>query len=132
MADVKTIKIDLPDALEEPAKALSMPLATNAGTTVGDLWFLAMGGISQAAAKRRAKYALELDKYKKDLEKKLNDIPVENRIEPNTQVVLNALADSQSCVEEETLREMFANLIASACDADKANAVHPAFPGIIK
>ncbi len=132
MSDEKKIKIELPDALEEPAKALTMPLATNAGTTMGDLWFLAMGGISQAAAKRRAKYALELDKYKKDLEKKLNDIPVENRIEPNTQVVLNALADSQSCVEEETLREMFANLIAAACDADKANAVHPAFSGIIK
>ncbi len=132
MSDEKKIKIELPDALEEPAKALAMPLATNAGTTIGDLWFLAMGGISQAAAKRRAKYALELDKYKKDMEKKLNDIPAENRIEPNTQVVLNALADSQSCVEEESLREMFANLIASACDAGKASDVHPAFPGIIR
>lgn len=132
MSDVKTIKIELPDALEEPAKALSMPLATNVGTTIGDLWFLALGGVSHKAELRRAKYAIELEKYKKDLEKKLNDIPEERRIEPNTQVVMNALTDSQSCVEEESLRDMFANLIAAACDADKANAVHPAFPGIIK
>ena len=132
MSDVKTVKIELPDALEEPAKALSMPLATNVGTTIGDLWFLAFGGISQKAALKRAKYANALEKYKADLEKKLNEIPEERRIEPNTQVVLNALTASQSCVEEESLREMFANLIASASDSEKADAVHPAFPGIIK
>lgn len=132
MSDEKKIKIELPDALEEPAKALSMPLATNIGTTIGDLWFLALGGISQKAALKRAKYANALEKYKADLEKKLNEIPEERRIEPNTQVVLNALTASQSCVEEEALREMFANLIASASDSEKVDAVHPAFPEIIK
>jgi len=132
MSDELKIKVELPEALEEPAKALVMPLSTNVGNTIGDLWFVTMGWISQWAAKKREKYAVALTQYKKKLEKKLDEIPENRRIEPNTQVVMNALTDSQSCVEEETLREMFANLIASACDADKANAVHPSFPGIIK
>ncbi len=132
MSDEMKIKIELPDALEEPAKALSMPLAENVGTTIGDLWFLALGGVSQKAALKRAKYAHDLEKYKNELERELREIPQEQRIEPNTQVVMNALTASQSCIEEESLRSMFAKLIASACDAEKADAVHPAFPEIIK
>ena len=132
MSDGFKLKIEVPEVLEDQAKALTMPLAENAGTTLGDLWYLAMGWASQLAAKKRVKHSVALEQYKRELEEKLNAIPEERRIEPNTQVALNALVDSQSCVEEETLREMFANLIVAACDADKANAVHPAFSGIIK
>jgi len=126
------MEYELPSYLEEPVKELATPVAKEAGTTIGDLWFLALGGISQKANLRRAKYAYELEKYRKELEAELNAVPEEKRIEPNTQVVMNALTDSQSCVEEETLRSMFAKLIASACNEDTASKVHPSFSGIIK
>lgn len=126
------MKIELPACLDDSAKELSQPVSREIGTTLGDLWYLAFGGLSQKANLRRAKYACELEKYRKELEERLNAVPENKLIEPSTQVVMNALMDSQSCVEEATLRSMYAKLIASASHADRAERVHPSFPGIIK
>lgn len=126
------MKIELPACLDEPVKEIAQPVSREIGTTLGDLWYLAFGGLSQKANLRRAKYACELEKYRKELEERLNAIPANKLIEPSTQVVMNALMDSQSCVEEATLRSMYAKLIASASHADRAERVHPSFPGIIK
>lgn len=47
-------------------------------------------------------------------------------------VVGPAIEASKFFVEEEQCREMFSQLIASACDSVDQNYVHPAFPEIIK
>lgn len=107
------------------------PLAKGIGNTLGDLWFLVFGPISHVADKRRAKYSHALDLYKKQLDEKISSIPPDRRIEPNTQVALKALTESQTCVEEPELRGMFSNLIASSMDSEQANKAHPGFASII-
>ncbi len=126
------MKLELPDSIDKPVEAAVTPVAASIGKTLGDLWFLAMGGISQCAEKRRIKYAAELEKLKKSLEEKVEAIPYENRIEPDTQNVCQALDDAKFCVESEEIREMFANLIASTMNSETSNMVHPSFSAILK
>lgn len=121
----------LPDFVDKAAENALGPVSTGIGKTFGDLWFLVFGGISQVAEKRRIQYSNALDLYKKGLTEKIDAIPPERRIEPNTQVALKALSESQACIEEPRLREMFANLIASSMDAERAGKTHPSFATII-
>lgn len=58
------------------------------------------------------RYAFELEKYNKELQEKVDDIPIEKRVEPNIQIVVPALEASKYCVEKQELREVFANIIA--------------------
>lgn len=110
----------------------TQPLTKGIGSTLGDLWFLVFGGISHAADKRRAKYGSALKAYESELSNEIDKIPLEKRTEPNTQVAMNALADSQYCVEEPILRTMFCKLLASASSSDTAHLTHPIFSAIIK
>ncbi len=123
---------DLPECIDKPIEQALTPIATNVGKTFGDLWFLAMGAISQCAEKRKIKYAAELEKFKKSVEEKTKAIPLENRVEPNPQVVCQALEDAKYCLEDENIREMFANLVASAMNSSTLEEVHPSFSSIIK
>ena len=126
------IDIKVPDSVDHAVGNLSGPLTTAMGNTFGDLWFLALGGISHRADIRRVKYAHELNVLKENTEKKINDIPPEKRVEPNTQIIMGALTDAQYCVESEELRRMFENLIASTVNSDTASKVHPSFSSIIR
>lgn len=123
---------DLPDCIDNPIEEAITPVAKGIGKTLGDLWFLAMGGLSQLAEKKRIKYAAELDEFKKSLEKKVNAIPTENRVEPNTQIACQALEDAKYCADNKDVREMFANLIASTMNSELCNAVHPSYSIILK
>lgn len=126
------VNVELPDcvdkvitnAAEKPAKAI--------GDSISDIWYLVFGGIGQAAEKKRMRYAIELEKYNKELHKKVDDIPEEERTEPDVQVIAPALEASKFCVEKKELREMFINLIASSLDKRKEKQVHPIFSDIIQ
>lgn len=122
----------LPDCIDESVKNVTNPISTNIGKTIGDLWFLALGGISQCAEKKRIKYAAELENLKKSLEEKVEAIPPERRVEPNTQIACQALEDSKYCAENIAIREMFANLISSTMDSKTCDLVHPSFSTILK
>lgn len=124
--------VKLPDSVDHAIENISNPLTKAIGNTFGDLWFLALGGISHRADLRRAKYAHALNTFKEKTERKINEIPSKQRIEPNTQIIMGALTDAQFCIEDDGLRTMFENLIASSMAADKADSVHPAFSGIIR
>lgn len=123
---------NLPECIEKPISNVINPITTNIGNTLGDLWFLALGGISQCAEKKRIKYAAELEKFKQSLETKVDSIPPERRIEPDTQIACQALDDSKYCVGSAEIREMFANLIASTMDSRFSNNIHPSFSSILK
>ncbi|MDE5995014.1 MAG: DUF4393 domain-containing protein [Oscillospiraceae bacterium] len=123
---------DLPDCIDKPVEEALTPVSKGIGKTLSDLWFIAMGGISQCAEKKRAKYAIDLDKFKKTLEEKVEAIPSERRIEPNTQIACQALEDAKYCAENKDIREMFANLIASTIDSKMCQKAHPSFSAILK
>lgn len=115
------------NTLENTAK----PLSTNVGNTLGDLWFLVFGGISNKAEQRRIRYAVELDKFKEELEQKCNNIPEEDLKEPDTQIAGQALEKSKYCVEQEKLRSMFSSLIASSMMKSKEGIIHPSYAEIL-
>lgn len=126
------LNVEVPDSVDNAAKNLTDLPTKNAGQTLADCWYLVFGGITQMAEKRKIKYALDLEIFKKSLEDKIAKIPEENRIDAKTQIVIPALENSKYCVEEPILRDMFANLISSSIDNRKSNLVHPAFGELLK
>lgn len=125
------MSIIIPDSVDHALEKALTPLATNVGNTVADLWFLMLGSISQNADIRRIKYQNEKNKLLEESSCRVSEIPEEDLKEPNVQVALQALTQAQYCVEEETLRKMFAELIASTMMKSRENVVHPSFPTLL-
>lgn len=138
MSDKITNKIslldlpDLPDSIDNAIKNLTDSPTQNIGRTFGDIWFLVFGGISAKADKKKLKYAFDIEKYKKELNQALNQIPEDKQVEPTMQVTAQALENSKYCISSDELRKMFVNLISGSMNADTASLAHPAFPEIIK
>lgn len=118
--------------LSEPANKLTVPLASSIGETLKDLWDLVFGGFDTYVEKKRATRLKDLQSFKDSLERKVAAIPEDRLQEPPLSVVGPAMEASKYYYEEETLREMFANLIASSMDTDLCPKVHPSFTEIIK
>ena len=123
---------EIPESVDNTVKNLTDKPSHNIGDTIGDLWYLVFGGISHAADKRKMKYAHELENYKAELEKSIEEIPLEKRIEPSVQVTAQALENSKYCVESKELRDMFTNLISNSMNIDYQQYVHPSFAEMIK
>lgn len=128
MADIN-INPNLPESVDNAIKNVTDLPTQGIGQTLSDCWFLAFGGISQAAEKKRVKYAKDLEKFKKELEDSLETVPEQRRKEPTTQMVLKTLDEAKYCVEEDDLRRLFVALLTSATDSEKN--VHPSFAQII-
>ncbi len=120
---------EVPKSVDNAIENLTDLPTKGIGQTFADCWYLAFGGISQLAEKRRIKYAIELENFKNELENSLSTVPEERKIEPTTQIVLKTLDEAKYCVEEEELRKLFVNLLTSCTDSLKN--VHPSFAQII-
>ena len=59
-------------------------------------------------------------------------MPEEKLVEPEPYVAIPAMQQLSYCVNNEELRELYANLLVSSMNADKKWQVHPAFVDIIK
>ena len=103
----------LPDSVDKAVSNLTEKPTKVVGTTFGDIWFLVFGGFSQLADKRRVKYQVALEEYERECRARIEAVPEEKRIEPDVQIAAAALEASKYCVENEEVRKMFANLIAS-------------------
>lgn len=66
------------------------------------------------------------------LEKKLQDIPVENICTPPSYIGVPALQAISYCMDDEELRNMYAELLAHAMNSDTISNVHPTYVEIIK
>lgn len=63
---------------------------------------------------------------------KIKAIPEEKLVEPEPYVAIPAMQQLSYCVNNEELRELYANLLVSSMNVDKKWQVHPAFVDIIK
>ena len=72
------------------------------------------------------------DRFDQDLHEKAANIPLEDLIEPKASVAGPALQGLAFSHEEEGLKNIFLELLASAMDKRKADVVHPAFVEIVK
>ncbi len=106
--------------------------AQNIGNTIADIWFLVFGRISHLADKKRIKYAIALQEYEKELKSKIAQIPDDQIVEPDLQIIAPALEASKYCVLHKELRDLFANLISSSLDSQICNFVHPSFSDVIR
>lgn len=96
--------------------------------SIEDLWYTNFG---YKTALKRAEYEAKVESFKQDLLKELSKIPEEKQHKPRLCVAGPAMEAAKYFVEEDSLRQMFAKLIASASDSSKFTKAHPAFVNII-
>ena len=126
--DFINIKLELPELINEAAT----PVVRSAGKTIASIWDIVFGGIDIYSEKQRYLRELNLQKFKDSLTNKVEDIPTEDIQEPNLSIIGPTLEKSKYYFEDENLRELFANLVASSIDKTKTEIVHPAYPDIIQ
>ena len=112
-------KSGLSDGVEEFGKAL-----TTVGKAVNTL-LLPVTGLIWGANE----IATWLNK---DVSKKLKDVSPEKIVAPNPHVVGPAIEALKFTAQEQELRDMFSELIASSLNSDKRDEAHPSFVEIIK
>lgn len=100
--------------------------------TLDDLWYLAFGKLNHYVDKKKAEREVSLTNYKNSIAEKLQEVNLENLQEPPLSVVGPALEASKYYIEEEILRDMFANVIAASMNKTKSANVHHSFVEIIK
>lgn len=88
-----------------------------------------LAAVNFAFEKARKYFA---EKFPSDMATKAAQIPAEQVIEPKASIAGPALQGLAFSHEEENLKEMYLNLLASAMDARVASGVHPAFVEIVK
>ncbi|MCU4771687.1 hypothetical protein CON01_01705 [Bacillus thuringiensis] len=97
-----------------------------------NLWYLALGKFNHFVEKKKADRQHALEEYKKSIAEKVLSIDENNLQEPPMSIVGPALEASKYYIEEESLREMFSNIVAASMDSSKAKTVHHSFVEIIK
>ena len=142
MSDQKLFPEKLPDCIEEPAKAALQPVGEAAGGIISDIMKLALWPLTIASKlasgqqeyileRQKVKHAQQLEVYAKEIKEKLEKIPEEKRIEPDTRIVWDAFEKSRSALGVDEIRHLYANLIANAANSDFASQIHPSFSTII-
>lgn len=66
------------------------------------------------------------------VEKRFEKIPEENRKTPDPEIAVPLMQALTYTAQNETLREMYLNLLANSMDIDKEKDVHPSFVELIK
>lgn len=72
-----------------------------------------------------------LEKYKIFLDKSVKKVPSENLVNPEPVVITKIFEDVKFAFSDQTLEEMFSNLLSSAINKDTANNIHVSFVNII-
>ena len=125
------------DPLSTAAVAVGKDIATGVSKgiihTLNDIWYCAYGHKwDEKAQELRLQHTIKLEKLKKDLEQKIQVIPNENLQEPKLSVVGPALESAKFYMDENEIREMFANLITASMNKFQVNNIHPSFVEMIK
>jgi hypothetical protein len=120
------------DVVEGLIKPVYEDLAQPAVKEVGK----AVGGLVRTALLPVNAIVWTGDKVKdwvlSEVEKRLSGVDPEKIISPNPAIAGPAIEAIKFLSQEEELRSMFANLIASSMNADVADQIHPGFVEIIK
>lgn len=116
----KTAKKILPQTTEQTDGALA--------TLIG--WFNNV--VLYPVKKANITYRYKLECFEDDLYARTAQIPEECLHNPNLMIAGPTLEALKYTYDEEKLREMYVNLLASSMDSRKDNAVHPSYVQIIQ
>lgn len=120
------------EAIKDDFKEMTMPTAKSIGKNMGLLIDGIFGWAGTWGEIQKIKQNQYIKEFKEDLKTRLDNIDSDKIIEPKANIVGPALETAKYYYEEEYYKEMFTKLIASNCNKDKSNDVHPAFIEIIK
>ncbi|MBQ3135569.1 MAG: DUF4393 domain-containing protein [Oscillospiraceae bacterium] len=123
----------------EIAKEIAKDVYTDAGRPIakptGELVGLLPRAVKAALAPLE-KWVLQREynvaETKKLLEEKLQNVPPELITQPEAHVAVPALQYISYCMDNDELRDMYANLLANSMNSIVKNGVHPGFVEVIK
>jgi predicted transcriptional regulator len=72
-----------------------------------------------------------IEKFRAKFQERFEEIPLERRVEPSMRIGTSVVKNVAYSADEPDIQELFANLLASASDASKADLVHPGFATVI-
>ena len=98
-----------------------------------NIWDIAIGNKLEAWNQKSIfKNQQDVEKYKNECIEKISKIPEDKIQDPKLSIIGPALEASKFYIEEEEIRNMFANLIAASMNSDFNNSIHHSFIDIIK
>ena len=109
------------DVGKNVAEDIVRPTSKSIGENLGLLVDGVMGWLGYWGQKQEIKREAYLADFKKKIAEKVAGIPEEKLNEPKIRIVGPAIEASKFYIEEAEFRELFAELVASACDADCVN-----------
>jgi len=117
---------------KEVAGDILHPISKSIGENLGLMVDGVMGWLGCWGKKQKIKQEKYIEEFKKEIYLKISKIPQENLIEPSVSIAGPIIETSKYYYEETHYREMFSNLLASACDKRHIYAIHPSFTEILK
>lgn len=116
------------NTLIEGAKLFPAPIKS-----FNNLWDITIGNKLEAwNQKSILKNNLDVKIFKESIENKMSQNSSDKFQEPTLSIIGPALEASKFYIEEEDIRNMFANLIAASMNSDFNNIIHHSFVEIIK
>ena len=133
MSDKKfpiNIEADVTESANELLNAVNKPIKKTADIVTAVL-NLVFGWIPHLSNKLDYYFTVDMQRFMAVTDEKCKNVPKENIIEPDIQTISQAASKASYCLDKEELIEMFANLIASTIDSEKADYTHPSFADVI-
>ena len=125
----------LPDVITPVSDAVQANLPETAKQTDGALSTVVgffNNVVLYPVKKANLTFRYKLEAFEDDLREKIKGIPDEHLQVPPTMIAGPTLEALRYTYDEEKLREMYENLLASAMDSRKVSQAHPAFVDAIK
>lgn len=130
------IKGELLDIAKDVAKDVYVdavkPTAKNVGGFFGTLSGFFNNVVVYPLKKLNIEYEQKAIAFEKQMQEKYNNIPEENKIEPQLSIVGPAMESLKYNIMDEDLSEMFSNLLVSDLDSRTQNLCTPAFIRIVE
>lgn len=126
VSDNALLNIHLPDtppSVDKAIENLSAPASYWGGLLGGSFTKAIYASIGLPCEAWANKKILQFKAASEAMQKRISAIPPENRIEPSFGVVRSISDGLELCIDEETLREGFVNLLGSAMDSRTANGL---------
>jgi hypothetical protein len=118
-------------AKEAYSDAIS-PAAREAGGALQAVVGLFNNVVLHPVKKANLHFRYKLEMFERDLQKKLEDVDAEKIAEPDIQIAGPTLEALKYTYDNEDLREMYLQLLASSMNTDTSGNAHPAFVDAIK
>lgn len=125
----------VPDVIKSTSEAIQANIPETARQTDGALSTIVgffNNVVLYPVRKANLTFRYKLEAFEDDLREKIKGIPDEHLQVPPTMIAGPTLEALRYTYDEEELREMYENLLASAMDSRKAPQAHPAFVDAIK